>query len=195
MNYADDDLNWLYPKYVSNYKSYLCPSTKNNIRTNTNNVLPNQGPNPGDNLTPVALYSDRLHGNTTYMVDLLDNSPQGKNGTIGHSYEVAGFFNGRNGTTQGGATGANERKTQRTVTSRSYLTAQSGAAYDFRGQKASPSDVWIVYDADDRDRTGTDATRPNEDFPDPGDNHGADGGNVVFGDGHAEWFPAQEVCR
>jgi prepilin-type processing-associated H-X9-DG protein len=190
MNYADDDLNWLYPKYVPNQKSFVCASTKNAIRTNTNPVLANQGPNPGDNLTPVALYSDRLHGNTTYLVDLLDNSLQGKKGIQGHSYEVAGFFNGRSGNTKGGATGVNERKTQRTATSRTYLTQQDGTRYDFRGQKASPSDVWIIYDADDPEVT--DPTRPNGDFPDPGDNHGADGGNVVFGDGHAEWVPRKQ---
>ncbi len=34
-----------------------------------------------------------------------------------------------------------------------------------------------------------DPTRRNEDYPDPGDNHGADGGNVVYCDGHAEWAP------
>ena len=26
INYADDDLNWLFPRYVSNVKSFLCPS-------------------------------------------------------------------------------------------------------------------------------------------------------------------------
>lgn len=31
-NYADDNLNWLYPKYVSALGSFLCPSTKNFIR-------------------------------------------------------------------------------------------------------------------------------------------------------------------
>ncbi len=32
---ADDDLNWLYPNYVKSFGSYLCPSTRNTIRTNT----------------------------------------------------------------------------------------------------------------------------------------------------------------
>jgi prepilin-type N-terminal cleavage/methylation domain-containing protein/prepilin-type processing-associated H-X9-DG protein len=32
---ADDDLNWLYPAYVKNLRSYVCPSTENFIRTNT----------------------------------------------------------------------------------------------------------------------------------------------------------------
>src|SRR5262245_13352439 len=50
MNYADDDLNWLYPKYVPNIKSFICCATKNAIRTNANVVL-GQGPYP-DNLTP-----------------------------------------------------------------------------------------------------------------------------------------------
>jgi prepilin-type N-terminal cleavage/methylation domain-containing protein/prepilin-type processing-associated H-X9-DG protein len=32
---ADDDLNWLYPAYIKNFKSYVCPGTQNFIRPNT----------------------------------------------------------------------------------------------------------------------------------------------------------------
>src|SRR5437763_11682362 len=32
-NYSDDDMNWLFPMYVSNIKSFTCPSTKNVLRS------------------------------------------------------------------------------------------------------------------------------------------------------------------
>ncbi|HOX57749.1 MAG TPA: type II secretion system protein [Candidatus Paceibacterota bacterium] len=31
---SDDDLNWLYPRYVKSTRSFVCPSTQNYIRTN-----------------------------------------------------------------------------------------------------------------------------------------------------------------
>src|SRR5258708_4259659 len=31
-NYGDDDLNWLYPNYVKNIKSFICPATLNVVR-------------------------------------------------------------------------------------------------------------------------------------------------------------------
>src|SRR5688500_9831718 len=31
-SYVDDNLSWLYPTYVSNTKSFTCPSTKNHVR-------------------------------------------------------------------------------------------------------------------------------------------------------------------
>jgi prepilin-type N-terminal cleavage/methylation domain-containing protein len=34
---VDDDLNWLYPTYVRNLNSFVCPSTQNFVRTNTFN--------------------------------------------------------------------------------------------------------------------------------------------------------------
>ena len=109
---------------------------------------------------------------------------QVRNGTNGHSYEVAGYFAGQNGTTVGGPNNVNERKTQLTAMSRVYMTPQAGNRYNFLGQKAiSPSDVWVIFEDD-----AGGADRPNEDFPDPGDNHGADGGNIVFGDGRAQWI-------
>lgn len=181
INYADDDLNWLYPQYVSNLKSYICASTKNVVTNDSVNLLPNdQGPSgPGN--SGVLLYSDRMHGNTKYVRGLRDNAA-GKNGLYGHSYEVAGYFAGQNG----GNISATEnvRKTQRSVLSHIYSTPQAGTKYNYIGQKVSPSDVWVIYDADD----GASGDRPNEDFPDAGDNHGIEGANIVFGDGHAEWI-------
>jgi prepilin-type N-terminal cleavage/methylation domain-containing protein/prepilin-type processing-associated H-X9-DG protein len=177
--YADDDLNWLFPHYIANLNSFICASTKNAVTNDFVNLLPNdQGPaGPGN--SGVLFYADRMHGNVRYVRSLLNNAP-GKKGTYGHSYEVAGFFAGQNG---GIAPGVNIRKTQRTANSHTYGTVQAGTKYNFIGHKAGPSDVWIIYDADDAG--GGD--RPNEDFPDAGDNHGVEGANIVFGDGHAEW--------
>ena len=84
------------------------------------------------------------------------------------------------------------RKTQSVAAGYTYkLNNLAGGypAYNCRGQHGGPSDLWIIYDADDKDYTGADPSRKNEDYPDAGDNHGADGGNVVYCDGHAEWVP------
>ncbi|MCX6891386.1 MAG: prepilin-type N-terminal cleavage/methylation domain-containing protein [Verrucomicrobia bacterium] len=70
-NSADDDLNWLYPRYISNLRSFVCPSTQNTIRTN---LLAKPGVTP-----------------TEYMVaDLSDNALTSKGN--GSSYEVFGDF-------------------------------------------------------------------------------------------------------
>ncbi len=93
----------------------------------------------------------------------------------------------------------NERKTQESVLNRVYTTAQpSFPQWDFSvppngPSKCNPSTVWLIYDADDG--VASDPTRPNEDYPDKGDNHGKDGGNVVFGDGHAAFVPRSEYIR
>jgi len=193
-NYADDDLNWLFPTYVANLKSFVCPSTKNNVTNDFVNLLPNDTGPFGPGNSGVRLYADRMHGNSRYVRSLLENG-HGKSDPYGHSYEVSGFFCGANGNTVNDAT--NVRKTQKSVLSHIYVTPQGGTKYTYyrEGRHSSPSEVWIVYDEDDAGRFGDPdkgAGRPNEDFPDVGDNHGADGGNVVFGDGHAEWIPRKK---
>src|SRR5258705_5708746 len=181
-NYASDDLNWLYPTYIPSLRSFMCSSTKNEVTNDYVNLFPNDPGPQAPNNTGVQLYQERLHGSTRYVKSLLDNAP-GKNATYGSSYEVAGFFCGQNGQTISDT--ANVRKTQKSTLSHIYSAPQGGTKYNYIGQHASPSDVWIIYD--EVDAGGAD--RPNEDFPDVGDNHGADGGNIVFGDGHAQWVP------
>jgi len=192
VTYADDNLNWLFPRYVPNLKSFICASTKNQVTNDYVGLLPGDPGPGGAGNSGVPLYTDRLHGESRDLKCLRDNAA-GRNsiGSVanpngGHSYEVAGYFAGQNG---GITPTVNIRKTQRSVLSHVYGSVQAGGGkYNYVGQKVSPSDVWIIYDADD---VGT-PDRPNEDFPDAGDNHGADGGNIVFGDGHAEWVPRKK---
>ena len=189
VDFSDDDLNWLFPQYVPNIKTFICPNTKNKFKDNGNERTPVSGVGPrGTPVDPTVptLYQDRLHGNTQYVPDLTDNAP-GRNadGTgrhpvrggfdFGMSYEVAGYF----------ATG--KRKTQKNVIGYIYNTTQSGTHLNPKGTTASVSNIWIIYDEDDKNYAVVDKTRQYEDFPEVGDNHGVDGANIVFADGHAEW--------
>jgi prepilin-type N-terminal cleavage/methylation domain-containing protein/prepilin-type processing-associated H-X9-DG protein len=189
INYSDDDMNWLYPTYVPNVKSFICPATKNSVRQdNWVAITPTMvDPTAGvANDSGVATYQERIHGNSRYLPSLVDNAP-GKNATNGHSFEVAGWLNTR---TTGGAQGATIRKTQSVVAGYTYqLNNANFPQYNFRGQHGGPSDIWIIYEEDDKDYSGADPTRKNEDYPDAGDNHGTEGANVVYCDGHAEWVP------
>jgi prepilin-type processing-associated H-X9-DG protein len=74
---SDDDLNWLYPRYVKSLRTFICPSTQNHIRTNLVTKPPGG----------VALG------------DLCNNGRVSD--SYGTSYEVFGnFFNGPTGTTK-----------------------------------------------------------------------------------------------
>jgi prepilin-type N-terminal cleavage/methylation domain-containing protein/prepilin-type processing-associated H-X9-DG protein len=190
-NYIDDDLNWLFPRYVSNLKSFICPSTKNAVKDQRFNLPAGFDPAPSPfNQTGVA-YTERIHDNTFYVPDLLNNA-DGKNGTVRHSYEVAGFFNGV------GGPAAKLRKTQNSVVTYKYqynnTVYPATAKVNFFGQKASPTDVWIIVESDDV-ANPADSTRQYDDYPEKGDNHGDLGNNVIFCDGHAEWVPRKKYLR
>ena len=69
---GNDDLTWCYPELIPTLKAFICPGTKNSIRTN--------------------LFTVTQYDGTTKQViyDLLDNAAGGAAGVNGHSYEVLG---------------------------------------------------------------------------------------------------------
>lgn len=182
--HSDDDLNWLYPRYVSNLRSFICPATRHSV-TNNPQPLAKNGWNPS-NATGLS-YEQRLHDGSTFIPDLqrmaLDNykgnyDVAGKAGP-GHSYEVSGFIN-PNG-------GAGIRKTQTTMAAYVYHNDLSynikGKTMEFKlkGTSGSPCRIWFLHDGDDSIQGS------NNDYPDWVDNHGAEGANVIYCDGHAAW--------
>lgn len=192
-NYADDDMNWLYPTYVPAVNSFACPATVNVIRaTNTAPITagmaytPYSYPTVG-NQSGVGLYADRIHGDTQYLIDLVQKA-DGKTQPFGSSYEVSGYLNSY---TLSGNNANNKRKTQNTCSA--YVTKTTLVPYASAGQTIGPCDIMIIYDADDR--VPADPQRQNDNYPDPGDNHGIAGANMVFCDGHAQWVQRRDYIR
>lgn len=139
-----DDLSWLYPGYVPALGAFICPATRNGTRTN-------------------QIYDP---SSKEYILrDLMDNAPQGRPGTNGHSYEVLG-----------------EVRTNKVT-----LQFLNGYALQYhptmKGFKPGPSGFWLLHDSDDFNKNNS---------WDKGDNHDDQGGNVTYCDGHAGWVPRKK---
>ena len=88
----------------------------------------------------------------------------------GHSYEVFGAWKNM--------TAGYIRKTQASLLSYKHKNV------NFFDQVISASDTFIIMDAMEIHP----APWNHENWPNPYDGHGKEGGNVVFADGHAEWI-------
>ncbi len=155
---SDDDLSWLYPVYISNLKSFICPATQNFI-------------NPSNVVITFECGSKTLL--TKVIRGLLDKAPNGRAAGEGHSYEVRGTIK-------------DEKKTQNLV-----LNYTLEKLPGWEGIKPGPARIWLIHDADD----ATTAPGSINDYPDATDNHGAEGANVAFCDGHAEWVKQRDYIR
>jgi prepilin-type N-terminal cleavage/methylation domain-containing protein/prepilin-type processing-associated H-X9-DG protein len=71
----DDDVNYLYPVYAPNLKSFTCPSTLNIVSNETQTVFPNR----------------------LLVKDLRDNCPAGRGAGRGISYEIFGAMSNSTG--------------------------------------------------------------------------------------------------
>jgi prepilin-type processing-associated H-X9-DG protein len=122
---ADDDLNYLYgvngssppgKGYVSNVKSFMCPTTRNVVRPNAIGTI-----NPPGTVDPVQLLKD------------LRGKGANKDSTTGHSYEVFGWWHRYD------EIGRIPRKTLQSI--QTYLNVNYK-----RGTAPGPSGIFVIMD-------------------------------------------------
>jgi prepilin-type N-terminal cleavage/methylation domain-containing protein/prepilin-type processing-associated H-X9-DG protein len=166
-SYYDDNLNWMYRAYAKSPKVFVCPSTKNVVRPDV--ILANG--------------------------DLQDLSVLATNkSSFGYSYENFSWwrrdiFNpGAKGEQTDTTTGPQQRKTESRVASRAHQNTTDNLG--MAGQKPGPSQTWLTLDGDNLTFANNNQPIAANDYPDPLDNHGADGANANFCDGHAQWVKA-----
>ena len=165
---SSDDQTWLYKTYIPNLNTFCCPSTQNSIR---DSWVPNPNPPPGAPAYPPP-------GGPLVLRDLLLHA---ENKTkYGMSYELFAWWGDY------GPPPAPLPKTQANVGTWVYkYTSSYTNNLGYKGTVAGASRACLFLDAD----SGYLNTRSN--IPDPIDNHGADGGNISFCDGHAEFVSAK----
>jgi prepilin-type N-terminal cleavage/methylation domain-containing protein len=156
--YYDDNLNWLYRDYAKSINSFLCPTTQNFLRT-TNLVL------------------NAIDGQRD-IVDL-QNFAISRSLYPGHSYENFSWWRMPNE-----FPASDPRRGTRKTESRVQSYTHRNVSFGLRGVRGGPSTIWLQVDADSAFATYPGAIN---DYPDPGDNHGKEGHNANFCDGHAEW--------
>lgn len=91
--------------------------------------------------------------------DLTDNAIGGSTGINGHSYEVLG-----------------EIRTNKVT--QSFVNNYALRYHANKGWTPGASELWLLHDSDDGG--------VNNEWDGP-DNHGREGGNVIYCDGHAGW--------
>lgn len=166
-DYIEDNINFLYPRYVPAVRSYICPSTRNQVRTNQ---IIERGVSKG-------------------LVDLEDVAPN--RDTNGYSYEIYGLmhFVGRD---EGTGVGARIKSQNYVQTAVRHSTVRNYGLQS--GELIGAANIWIFVDADDGG-VYPDGARGINDLPDKWDNHRGDGSNAVFCDGHAEWINGRDFRR
>lgn len=108
---------------------------------------------------------------TTVIRGLLDNAPNGRAAGEGHSYEVFGVLYENQPAMP---------RLKKTLERVMGYTIQNLPGWE--GVKPGPSGILLIVEGDDGKPTGS------SNFPDSVDNHGAEGQNWLFCDGHAEWI-------
>jgi prepilin-type N-terminal cleavage/methylation domain-containing protein/prepilin-type processing-associated H-X9-DG protein len=155
----DDDLSYLHSRYIPSLKSFNCPSTKHRVRS--------------DYLITKAT-GEKVVGD---LVGLAKTPLY-----LGLSYEIFGLFTG---TSETGGEIPSPKKTEQRINSFRVRSNHATLA----GQQPGPSGIFLMVDADVGGTEPPSLSKSNNsNFPDAEDNHGRDGGNMSFCDGHAQFI-------
>ncbi|MEO7676655.1 MAG: prepilin-type N-terminal cleavage/methylation domain-containing protein [Verrucomicrobiota bacterium] len=167
--YYDDNLNWMFRNYAKSPQMFVCPSTKNYVRSDVFAPNPTTGESELKDLQNFAL-------NTGY--------------TNGYSYENFSWWRYQSAefphestgptSTDAGYSKNQSRKTENRVQSRKHKNNEGLGLVNIA---PGPSQTWLTIDGDSKFNP---ANKLNN-YPDAGDNHGAAGHNASFADGHVQW--------
>ncbi len=186
MMYADDFRGHLtFPSWASKYTKGLDPtlSDRNAADDDLNWLYPNYVRGLNVFVCPATQNVIRSSPwltfaaapNGRYLQDLTDNAVNTK--VSGDSYEVFGVFS------------SGKKKTQQEVLSHTIENHEPGGSKNLLGTRPGAAAVLLVMDGDDT--AGDPDSAPgntHNNWPDPGNNHGAAGACANFCDGHAEFI-------
>jgi prepilin-type N-terminal cleavage/methylation domain-containing protein len=180
----EDNIGWLFPNYISDYHVAICPSTRNRVRDNLT-----LSEDSGEDVP--AIYGREFIRDTYWAA-----RDRGDDGG-GHSYEVRAWFSAGKyldgtvhcvpaGVSIGDQLGWNRQdlETPFTLDTRNELKTQARVIF--------PDRCYLFVDNDNDQSVLPNIGRSDgtNNYPDPWNNHGADGYNASYVDGHARWVPA-----
>jgi prepilin-type N-terminal cleavage/methylation domain-containing protein len=182
----EDNIGWLYDTYLGDYRAAICPSTRNRVRPE---VLLSQ--EQGSDV--VETYGRDFIRDTFFAARDRDDD-QG-----GHSYEVrAWYFAGKYpdgtviytppGVSIGQQLGwrSSDLPELFNLSSRNVLKTHANTQFPSRSYLA------VDNDNDESRLPGIGRADGVNNYPDPWNNHGSDGYNATFVDGHSTWLKAGE---
>jgi type II secretory pathway pseudopilin PulG len=156
-----DDVSYLYPNHISSAKA-LGRGSVFVCPATDNFIRTNLVLSPSvRRLVPVDLLAQALYRKARTIQSRT-------NDLAGVSYEVFAFM------------AMSVRKTEASVTA----WVHRNNAFALRGKIYGPSDIFLFVDGD---RASSGATPAINNYPDPNDNHGAEGVNMVMCDGSIKW--------
>ncbi len=175
---GSDSLNHIFPKYMKSVQTALCPSTKNIVRT--------------DKRAYNSFY-DRI-----IMDDLEQTASNAADSRGGHSYEVWGWYDGPSiyldrtviDGRSAGSVGEQLRLPRKPVTNPLYAQT-TGCLVKKQSTVKRPYQTLLILDSD-QGGSGKPGDE-NNNYPDPANNHGKDGINISYADGHVQFTAASQI--
>ncbi|MFT3787633.1 MAG: prepilin-type N-terminal cleavage/methylation domain-containing protein [Tepidisphaeraceae bacterium] len=188
---ANDSLGQFIPRIIKDVKVGICPSTGNSIRTN---------------LFVSTAVSNAEYDGEKILQDIHDVAPSA-NHPYGHSYELFSYYSSgiypdgrRLDAHQYGDYNQQLGFRPGDMGYRADMVGNYNTGIAKRlGRLIGPSTTLLILDSD---QDSSDSAPPAggrwnkmNNYPDPGNNHGAAGLNIGYGDGSVRWAQPKELAR